>query len=387
MSFALLFPLGLAALAALALPLLLHLLRRRELRSAEFAALRWIHVEAAPRRRLRVERPWLLLLRLLLLGLLALLLAQPVLRRGEAQVPAVLVAPGVELAAARAQRAPPGAAWRWLAPGFPPLEASPPPAGDFWSLLRELDAGLPSGARPLLIVPRQIAGLDGERPRLAHAFDWRVLDGATPLAPAAAAPRLRLELRAPAADPWSRHVFEALVAAWNVADPDCCELAVESIDAALPDRTAWLVWADDPVPARVWRWIEAGGSALVVGEGMQGPAADGALWRDRDGRALAARELRGAGRLLRLAGPLRPESLPELLEADFPARVRAMLAPPPAPNLADAAQARPRIGSVPRGEAAAAGDAVPLDPWLTLAIALLFLFERLLATARQGRSG
>ena len=42
MNIALLAPIGLVALAALALPLLIHLVRRIELRTTEFAALRWI---------------------------------------------------------------------------------------------------------------------------------------------------------------------------------------------------------------------------------------------------------------------------------------------------------------------------------------------------------
>ena len=62
MTLALLAPLGLAALAALALPLLIHLVRRLQLVDTEFAALRWISPRAQPRRRLRFERPWLLLL-------------------------------------------------------------------------------------------------------------------------------------------------------------------------------------------------------------------------------------------------------------------------------------------------------------------------------------
>ena len=79
MSFALLAPVGLAALAACALPILIHLVRRLQLERTEFAALRWIGAESPPRRRIRFERPWLLLVRLLLLVALALLLARPVL--------------------------------------------------------------------------------------------------------------------------------------------------------------------------------------------------------------------------------------------------------------------------------------------------------------------
>ena len=49
MSFTLLFPLGLAALVAWALPLLLHLVRREKQQPTEFAALRWLAVRAKPR--------------------------------------------------------------------------------------------------------------------------------------------------------------------------------------------------------------------------------------------------------------------------------------------------------------------------------------------------
>ena len=120
MSFALLAPLGLAALAALVVPIVVHLVRRLELRTTEFAALRWISERIRPRRRLRFERPWLLLLRLALLALLALLLARPVLTQPPgAQASRVLVAPGSDLAAARRAVSSRTADWRWLAPGFP----------------------------------------------------------------------------------------------------------------------------------------------------------------------------------------------------------------------------------------------------------------------------
>jgi len=46
----LLAPLGLAALVALGVPILIHLVRRIELRTTEFAALRWISDRVRPRR-------------------------------------------------------------------------------------------------------------------------------------------------------------------------------------------------------------------------------------------------------------------------------------------------------------------------------------------------
>ncbi|HRQ35608.1 MAG TPA: BatA domain-containing protein, partial [Chiayiivirga sp.] len=79
MSLALLLPGALAALTALALPVLIHLARRDVHRRIDFAALRWLAPEARPRRRLRLEERALLAARLVLLALIALWLAQPAL--------------------------------------------------------------------------------------------------------------------------------------------------------------------------------------------------------------------------------------------------------------------------------------------------------------------
>ena len=64
MSVALLAPAALAALAALLLPLLIHLARRSELHPVDFSALRWLRAQLRPRRRLRFE-DWPLLLLML----------------------------------------------------------------------------------------------------------------------------------------------------------------------------------------------------------------------------------------------------------------------------------------------------------------------------------
>ena len=95
----LLLPIGLAALAALLLPLLVHLARRSEQRVVPFAALRWLKALPQPRRRHRFEELLLMLVRLLLLAALALLLAQPVLFGRPDRRPRVAVAPGVDIAA------------------------------------------------------------------------------------------------------------------------------------------------------------------------------------------------------------------------------------------------------------------------------------------------
>jgi hypothetical protein len=74
-------PFLLASFVALAVPLWLHLRRRRRQTPVEFPSLRYLKMAAARmKRQARVEDVWLLLLRLLLLSLLAAAFARPVVR-------------------------------------------------------------------------------------------------------------------------------------------------------------------------------------------------------------------------------------------------------------------------------------------------------------------
>ena len=69
-----LLPAGLFGLLALALPLLIHLIRRPPSETVAFAALRWLGDVVRPQRQWRLRQWLLLLLRLLLITALALLL-------------------------------------------------------------------------------------------------------------------------------------------------------------------------------------------------------------------------------------------------------------------------------------------------------------------------
>lgn len=389
MSLALLAPLGLLALLALGIPLLLHLVRRSQLIDTPFAALRWIPAHVQPRRRLRVERPWLLLLRLLLLALLAVLLARLVLTR-EPAAPGgdwVVVAPGADVAAARTQVAGP-ARWRWLAPGFPPLDATGAPGATATaSLLRELDANLPTDARLRVVVPHTLAGLDGASLQLGHAVDWIVVAGTSPVAPPDAATAQIVHVRHDAAATPALDWLRAAVAAWNVLEPARYTLDAQPLAAGLPAAPGWLLWLGrSPPPAALERWIERGGVALVA------PAQDAAatpLWRDADGRVLAASRALGAGRLITLPTALAPHELPWLPDARFPLQLLAALRGPlPAPTRAIASAVAPtRASALPAGGAGAAPrDTQALDGWLAWAGALLFVLERLLATRRRAEA-
>ena len=347
----LLAPLGLFALAALALPILIHLVRRIELHVTEFAALRWISARAPPRRRIRFERPWLLLLRLLIIALLAVLLARPVVEENARSAqPHAFVLPGAELAAARLAIGADAAQARWLAPGLPLLDQpAPTDAVASASLLREVDASLPRGAHLRVVVPRELGGLDGERPRLAHALEWLVVDGRAPVRAAPTRASIRFAVRHAAADTTGSGWLRAAVQAWNLREPGRFVLDQATLDVPLAADTHWLAWLAPQVPSTVSNWIDAGGTALLV---RQPDAGGDVLWRDAGAGVLARVESRGLGRVVALPTALTPEALPWLLEADFPARLLAAMQGPAAP---------PDRAS-PRGAAGGAVAATPKPP-------------------------
>jgi aerotolerance regulator-like protein len=379
-SLALLAPLGLAALAALVVPLAIHLVRRLELRTTEFAALRWVSERIRPRRRLRFERPWLLLLRLALLTLLAVLLARPVLTDSpQMQASRVLVAPGSDLSAAHAAVSMAGADWRWLAPGFPSIETSAPSAAvPTASLLREADAVLPRDAKLAIVVPASLAGLDGERPALAHAIDWHVVPGRMP-SDEATASRAATEIAvryASSAAPALKYLGAA-VAALDASGTRHYVLDVEPQDVPIPAATRVLVWLGAQPTPPVDAWIEAGGTAIVD----HAPRASGApAWRDADGHVLARVAPIGNGRLVSLAATFSPQDFPALLDPDFPRHLSDLIdGTAPAPTRAPAEAMQPRTGGAAADGRAIPASTKPLDPWLALAIALLVLVERVVA--------
>lgn len=380
MIIALLTPLGLAALAALVVPLVIHLVRRLELTTTEFAALRWISERMRPQRRLRFERPWLLLLRLALLAVLALLLARPVWQGDAISArPWAVVAPGVALADARAVAGAIDAEWHWLAPQFPHADETVAPADvPIASLLRELDAQLPANAALTVVVPEQLAGLDGERPRLSRAVDWRTVPGRMAGTAPRSADRIRIAARYAQNAEASLRYLRAAVAAWNQDEPGRYELDAQPTEVPIDAAANWLVWLAPSAPA-LTSWLDRGGVALVSS------AADAngePLWRNATGRVLAKVAARGNGRVIALPGALTPAELPLLLDADFPDRLRAAFGGgSPAPTRATAAAMQPRVeAAATAASVRSPASARPLDAWLAVLIAALFLCERFVAT-------
>ena len=390
MSLALLLPLGLAALAAWLVPLLVHLRRRSEQQRTAFAALRWLPARARPRSRLRFEEWPLLLVRLLLLAALALLLASPVLFGGPQPKRWVVVAPGVDRAAVATRDA--DVEYRWLAPNFPALDSTPPPAPQSaGSLLRELDATLPARTALTVLVPATLDGADAVRPKLHRAVQWQVVAGtATPATPQPhpiARPLLAVRYAEERAD--AARYLRAVAIAWQVAvspkgsgDSKPAARDVGTVTQPLPPTDRPLAWvASGPLPEPLRDWIDKGGTALVDAAtevpDMQRSAVP--LWRDESGDVLVRGMKLGHGRILQWTRPLAPEAMPLVLEPAFPEQLWTLFAPAPAsPTRIAAADYAPLTGAPASPERPR-----DLQPWLLALVALLFLIERWIASGRR----
>jgi len=381
----LLFPLGLAALGAWLLPLLLHLARRQESRLTEFAALRWLRARPKPRQRIRFDEWPLLLVRLLLLALIALLLAGLAWQAGEDRRPRVLVSPGIDAAALRALAPAKGARVQWLAEGFPdfdtPMPATPQPVA---SLLREFDAQLPASAALRVVVPAGWGTVDAQRPVLSRAVDWQVLPGRSPTAAATPAVPLRLIAVGFEAHSVALRTLRALSAAWQPASPALPVAAISGPQAELPVSGTLVAWGSATPPPPAWReWVQRGGELLLVR-----PAAWPAdvvaqpRWRDAHGDALLLSAAQGRGQLWQWPAALDPASMPRLLDPGFPHELAAHLRPAPAPT-------RVLAGDFAPGRAARSWPrpAPGLLPGLALLIALVFALERWMATSPRRGAG
>ncbi|CRD66101.1 BatA domain-containing protein [Stenotrophomonas thermophila] len=364
----LLFPLGLAALAAGLLPLLIHLARRHPYTPLDFAALRWLRAQIRPRQRIRLDDWPLLLVRLLLLAALAILLARPALT-GPAPAPIAwtVVAPGLDATALRGTAE--AGNWHWLAPGFPAIDQVPPAStASLPSLLRELDAQLPAGTALTVHVPDPLPDLDGARLQLSREVQWRPQPMPVAAQPGAAAmPRLRVHSDAPAA---AQRWLNAVQRAWGLPSP----LAPLPTDA-LPERGEIGVWSrSDALPANWQAWLRDGGRVMTAGK----PAASASiLLRDAEGTPLLWQQRIGHGYLLSLPGDWNAASNAALRDPRLPRALLLTLQPPTAPRLGDARDQAPQRAALP----AATPPLREPTPWLLLAIVLLFALERWMASS------
>lgn len=326
-------PLALAAFAALLVPLLLHLQRRRSVKVWQFAALRWLSPKPRPRRTWHLTERLLLALRLLLLAALVAWLAQPWLRGAphEAQhwiaiVPGARDVPSGDAAANAV----------WLRPGFPPATTPPPARGtaSLSSLLREFDARLAPNDTLEVRVPQRLDGLDAATIDLSREVRW-IVDGD--------------------ASDTSRDVR-------SIADGEEPDSAV----ATPSKRVLALRYASESDPAlpyvraAIRAWASSPELAVQLDEG---PA----------DRALPAH----VDAVLRLNGkPLDPAVAQS---ADYPHTLHHTLfgAPlPPDRAFASAVEPSSTASTFP-------APALPLRPWMAWLAAALFLLERVVANGRR----
>ncbi|WGM48010.1 hypothetical protein KOAAANKH_02898 [Brevundimonas sp. NIBR10] len=389
MSPALLLPAGLAALLTLAIPVVIHIARRTESRTVDFAALRWLDAAPKPRRSLMIDERFLLAARLLLLAMITLWLAAPVLRNAVDTRPVVAVAPGAdtETVAAATDK---GDHVVWLAPGFPEHGTLAPPASDDIISLRQLDAELPADAPVKVVVPATLEAVDAERPKLSRRVDWTVgaeapvrrvdwtVGAEAPVRRVTAPDPLGLSVRyAPEAEDAVRY-FRAAATAWTPVNAEPAFDAA-AIGRAVPGNSRHLIWlASGPVPEPVEAWVRGGGVILAALEArisVEGETIP--VWRGTAGEPLAVAGRLGRGRVIRLTRVLEAAAIPQLVEPDFPDALQTMLDPRPAPARVAAVDHAPLSGAAPY-------DQPPLDlrPWLALLIAIIFAAERWLATRR-----
>ena len=424
-------PASLWTLAALALPLAIHLWRRPP-RTVRLGSLRALQSHARPWRNLRWREYVLLVVRLALLTLLAFLLARPVWQPPRSMRPArwALVDPAAALSGASLDRLHAlqsvGYETRLLAPAFPLVRttAADPSAAapDLWSLLREADAVLPADSTLAIFSPGRLTSLRGLRPALARSrVEW--ID--TPAAPSASSP---LPLPSPTArkltvsilhDPDRAEDARYLAAALQaVSQTNRSSLIVSTALTSSPAPHAdWIFWLSArPVPPAVAadcaniftdastapseiapsRIVPQPGAA-TFGSSVRlwrrnRPTAGSVLWTDGCGQPLLTRTRDSHHTQWHFASRFLPAWNDLPLGSALPASLRVLFADAAPTNpddlrLADPSQCPPSDAPAgPSVKIALPAPATDLRAPLWSLAALCFCLERLLSHRRSPRS-
>lgn len=246
-------PVALLGLAALALPLLIHLLARGEFKHIEIATTRYLRDHTSARlSRLQVEHPLLLALRIILIVLCVTLLAEPyrLTEQGtdsfpawnlvSTQLPASQVNPLLEQTSAES---------RWLAPGFPGLDQPRPEwrPNRLWSLLSAADRQAPEGTAFHVVVPSSVYSPGSYRPSLKRPLRW-IDGGPVSATPARAADRLTVDIVFdPEREADAASIINA-IGAWQDIDVNASArtVPIETVSTLSP----YVVWlSEKPLPA------------------------------------------------------------------------------------------------------------------------------------------
>jgi hypothetical protein len=379
-------PFWLLGLAAVAVPIAIHLRGERAGRVVRVGSVRWLYGAPAawvPAR--KVRRIPLLLLRCAVLVVLSLALARPYLR-GAGDGVWVLVAPEVASRVSLDSLRRLGGV-RLLAVGLPSIDRitlnpTTQPT-DVWSLLREADAAAPAGVRLVVVAPGTVAYLRGVRPELNHQVEYVAVpsDSAGPAERRTGGPVTIYFQRGREDDAhYLALAFRAAAMTRGVAEPVSVQPAAQS----LPDvATPWVAWLGGSRPRdAIERWLAQGSSILTDGDTAAMADGDRVTWRGQSGEPLLVARADGRGVHYRLHGRFHPSTLPAVLRPEFADWVDTLWAPSPlraaAPALPVSARQRtPRSSS---GSVARAGH----DPEAErrTAMALLLLATLLWVTER-----
>ena len=235
-----------------------------------------------------------------------------------------------------------------------------------------------------MVVPETLSGLDGERVRLSRKVDWKIVPGALPVTKYSEQGRpIRLAIRHDEKHNNDAIYFRAAHAAWQAEQKanEKDELDSGDISSALkPDRSALIWLSATGLPSGIRDWVSKGGTVVVSKETAVAEMKSGVtVWRSEQGKVLATVAPIGRGRILQWQQALKPEAMPELLDADFPDKLKFLLqTKPAAPTRAFAKLQTPLTGAETGPEAPQS-----LQTWLALLIALLFLLERWLANSSR----
>lgn len=434
-------PIWLAGLAALAVPLLLHLWNRRPTAVVRIGSLRGLAGPPGPRALgRRLEDVPLLLLRMSVLAAVVVGLAGLALRPrefGAGAVRALLVDPALledslavfsDPVVDSARRA--GDPIHLLAVGFPQLGEAVPaadPAG-VWALLRQFDEGLPTGSRVTVLTLLTAGRLGPARPDLRSRFEFRRLgETAARRDEAWAGVARRPETLADRPVDTTaielyvgqgfEHEGELVAAAWSAAIEAHAGvpprvLFREPNDAGIQPVANTIVWlADQSVPTPLLDWAADGASLIEISRGQPQPVADpgitviatsgaaAGLFResvwlrsgvpagtpvlaDGSGSPLLTVTSHGAGQHYRLATRFNDDWSTLGLGSDLP-ELALMTLRGPVTGI-EAAPVSPSQAATRLREAGTTGPAAwrALTPWGILLAALLLVAERLVSHQR-----
>ncbi|SHF36833.1 N-terminal double-transmembrane domain-containing protein [Microbulbifer donghaiensis] len=373
-------PLWLWLLGALAIPLLIHLLRRSNPREITFAAAHWLRQKPQQNwKRLFLRDKLLLLLRLLLIALLALLLAQPLLNRdAQPEKSILLVDPRMERAELREflDRNFSGdetfTEIFWLQARPSPIAEQRPPAPDLWQTLSALaDQAAFRRAHILLRSDNNPSGRGLFK--FSPHWQWHAVQqsgsGDDPNAP-----RIALLGDGPA---W----LEPVMRQWrNTAQPQLALQQLTTTAAADAESLDWLIYdTPGPLPESLHDFIRDGGLLITDQRVQPAAAVDFVALETEPGEILQAAAI-GRGSWLRYRHDWHGEQF--FRRADLPRRLWQQW------SAQDwALQSRSRANwsiDAPPGIAVPDTDVPPaaratIERPLLVALLLLLALERLLA--------